>query len=96
MKYLLNVSTLILDTGLCNGCRNCLEVCPRLVFTFKDKKAVIQDKDLCIECGACQRNCAAGAIKVRAGVGCASAIIQSRGKEEITCGESCCGDTSCC
>jgi hypothetical protein len=43
-----------------------------------------------MECGACMRNCASGAIKVRPGVGCAAAIIGGlvRGTEP-TCGDSC-------
>jgi len=60
------------------------------------KKAAISDKDRCMECGACVRNCAFGAITVNAGVGCAAAIINGM----ITGGEpSCgCGDTqnACC
>jgi len=60
------------------------------------KKAAISDKDRCMECGACVRNCVFGAITVNAGVGCAAAIINGM----ITGGEpSCgCGDTqnACC
>jgi len=61
------------------------------------KKARITDKDLCMECGACVKNCPAGAISVNAGVGCAAAIIYSwvTGKEP-TCG---CADdnaSACC
>jgi hypothetical protein len=41
-----------------------------------------------MECGACQVNCAAGAIAVESGVGCAGAMIQAAltGKKEATCG----------
>jgi Fe-S-cluster-containing hydrogenase component 2 len=42
---------------------------------MKDKRAVVTDRDLCMECGACAMNCEFGAITVNAGVGCASAII---------------------
>jgi hypothetical protein len=47
-----------------------------------------------MECGACALNCAAGAIEVHAGVGCAAAII----KGWITGGEpNCdCGAGDCC
>jgi len=41
-------------------------------------KAYITDRDACMECGACQQNCEAGAIAVDAGVGCAYAVIMSR------------------
>jgi ferredoxin len=37
--------------------------------------AAVADLDACIECGACATNCQTGAVSVRAGVGCASGII---------------------
>jgi ferredoxin len=61
-------------------------------------RAAITDRDLCMECGACARNCDFGAISVNAGVGCAAAIINSM----ITGGEPTCGcsdsggSVSCC
>jgi NAD-dependent dihydropyrimidine dehydrogenase PreA subunit len=44
--------------------------------------------DACMECGACQLNCPAGAIMVDSGVGCAAAMIRAAltGKKEPTCG----------
>lgn len=77
LQYLKNVSTLSLDKTKCNGCRSCLDVCPHGVFSFENKKAVIVHKDACMECGACQQNCEAGALSVQTGVGCASAIINN-------------------
>ena len=55
-------------------------------------KARIVDRGACMECGACARNCASGAITVTAGVGCAAAIIGGmlRGTEP-SCG---CGGSS--
>ena len=76
MKYLTNVVTLEYSPEKCTGCRRCLEVCPRQVFEMRDKKAFIQDRDRCIECGACANNCEYEALQVQAGVGCATAIIQ--------------------
>jgi len=75
-QYLKNVVTLELDTLKCNGCQKCLTVCPHKVFEMKDKKSVIMDKNSCIECGACAKNCSQHAITVHAGVGCAAAIIK--------------------
>ncbi len=40
-------------------------------------KVGITTLDACIECGACQQNCPAGALSVRAGVGCAHAVINA-------------------
>ena len=74
-KYLKNVVTLKLDADKCIGCGMCTDVCPHGVFEIDEKKARIADRDLCMECGACEKNCPSEAIKVKAGVGCAAAII---------------------
>ena len=97
LRYLPNVVTLELDVAKCNGCRMCVIVCPHAVLAVEDKRAKIIDRDACIECGACQRNCAPGAISVQAGVGCAAAMIsaatsRTRGKKP-TCG--CSGSVGC-
>jgi len=47
------------------------------VFIVANKKAQLIDRDRCMECGACAKNCPVEAIRVEAGVGCASAIIYS-------------------
>jgi len=53
----------------------------------QNAKAVLGDGGLCIECGACMRNCPFGAIQVRAGAGCAWAILAStlRGRPAPPC-----------
>ena len=66
LSYLPNVTTLQFDRDLCTGCGMCVEVCPH---------AVLADRNACIECGACMTKCEAGALQVRAGVGCAAAIL---------------------
>lgn len=75
LRYLKDVATLMLDTARCIGCGLCEIVCPQRVFSISNKKAHIEDRDHCMECGACATNCPAEAISVKAGVGCASAII---------------------
>ncbi len=96
MKYLADVVTLEYNAELCTGCRRCVEVCPHQVFAIENKRAAITDRDRCMECGACALNCEAGAITVDAGVGCATAIINSIiGGGEPSCG--CDSDSgSCC
>lgn len=70
---------------------------PRGVFELRDKRAVVTDKDLCMECGACSKNCESGAISVDSGVGCAAAIIKGMlTNSEPSCGcsdasDGCCG-----
>jgi NAD-dependent dihydropyrimidine dehydrogenase PreA subunit len=89
--YLKDVVTLELDQQKCTGCRMCTIVCPHDVFLIKDKKASINKKYLCMECGACKINCPEGAISVRSGVGCAAGIINGllRGTEpSCDCGTS--------
>jgi ferredoxin len=74
-RYLENVTTLELDRAACIGCGRCVEVCPHRVFTLDERQARITDLDACMECGACARNCPVAAIRVDAGVGCASGLI---------------------
>nr|WP_318036617.1 mercury methylation ferredoxin HgcB [Dethiobacter alkaliphilus] len=69
LTYLKNVTTLKLDTDKCSGCRLCTEVCPHQVFAMENKKSRIANKEACMECGACARNCPAEAITVHSGVG---------------------------
>ena len=61
----------------------CQEVCPQNVWEFAGQKARIRDRDACMECGACAKNCPDEAIYVKSGVGCAAGIINGliRGTE---------------
>jgi NAD-dependent dihydropyrimidine dehydrogenase PreA subunit len=93
MKYLTNVVTLHLDDAKCTGCGRCTEVCPHSVFALNNGKVTITDRDACMECGACSRNCAFEALSVRAGVGCAAGII--RGVLGGS-GDCCCSNTADC
>ncbi len=68
-RYIDGVSSLRLDQNICIGCKMCSRVCPQAVFTHQASKAVIQDLDGCMECGACGVNCPVGAVSVNPGVG---------------------------
>lgn len=87
-RYLPGVATLTLDETKCTGCGVCATVCPHRIFAVEDGIARVLDLDACMECGACELNCAWSAISVDAGVGCASAIINSW----IRGGAPTCGD----
>jgi len=80
-RYLEGVATLALDQALCIGCGRCLEVCPHQVFEADGKRVRMADRDACMECGACALNCPAAAIRVDAGVGCATGMIGEWFKE---------------
>jgi NAD-dependent dihydropyrimidine dehydrogenase PreA subunit len=84
LRYLPDVTTLELDGDLCTGCGMCVEVCPHAVFRLEGGHAFVDDRDACIECGACQTNCEAGALQVDVGVGCARAILAT-GPDAPTC-----------
>jgi len=75
LVYLRNVATLAVDEAKCTGCGICLTVCPHEVLEMNGASVRIRERDACMECGACNRNCPTGAIVVEAGVGCAAAII---------------------
>jgi len=77
MRYISGVAKIEYNNSKCKGCGRCVEVCPHAVFAMQNKIAVLLDKDACMECGACAKNCEYGAIKVDAGVGCAGALIAS-------------------
>jgi ferredoxin len=87
LRYLEDVVTLQFDAEKCTGCQMCVMVCPHGVFDMDGNRAKLVDRGACMECGACQRNCAFDAITVQSGVGCAAAIIASWfNKGEIACG----------
>ncbi len=91
LSYYTCAITLELDAARCLGCGRCVEVCPHDVFALvrpppradgasgpsraPRRISQIVARDRCMECGACARNCEAGAIRAGAGVGCAAAII---------------------
>jgi ferredoxin len=92
LAYLRNVVTLALDEEECTGCGMCAAVCPQGVLAVEHRKARIVDRDACMECGACARNCVPGAVSVRAGVGCATAVLNGM----LRGGEPSCDCASCC
>lgn len=91
-RYLAGVATLGLDRGMCIGCGRCVEVCPHQVFAIENGLAQINDFDACMECGACSRNCPADAVRVDAGVGCATGLMNEwlRERKAGKAGSGCC------
>ena len=92
-RYLDGTAILQLSVDKCIGCGNCQVVCPHRIFRVLNGKAEIVDRNGCMECGACAKNCPTAAIYVNPddGCGCASHIINSwvagvRGKVQSSCG----------
>lgn len=84
--YLKDVVTLRLDQGKCIDCGMCLLVCPQAVLSHTNGKVEIANRDACMECGACSQNCPVDAFSVRAGVGCAAAVINTAlGRKKSAC-----------
>jgi ferredoxin len=52
------------DIGECNGCGNCVKICPVDAVTIDEEKSSV-DKDWCIGCGLCVQKCPTGAAKLR-------------------------------
>jgi NAD-dependent dihydropyrimidine dehydrogenase PreA subunit len=95
LRYLRDVVTLKLDQQRCIGCAMCIDVCPHAVFRLENKKASIVDRDACMECGACAKNCPVTAIFVHSGVGCLTAILRGAIQgTEPDC--DCAGNSTCC
>jgi ferredoxin len=89
LSYIRGVTTLALDATKCNGCLLCVRVCPHPVFKPLKGSVEILEPDLCMECGACVRNCSEGALSVQPGVGCAALILKSwltRSSSSCECG----------
>ena len=108
-RYIGNGSSLELSDERCVGCGECLEVCPHGVLALVGRAGdratpegrmlsaeviSILDRAACMECGACALNCPTSALSVRAGVGCAAAIIN--GKLRGTAPSCDCGEEGCC
>lgn len=55
-----------IKTDICNGCGQCIIVCPVQAIKIVEKKAII-DEELCVECSVCYRNanCPVNAIKMK-------------------------------
>ncbi len=85
--YLKDVVSLRLDSDRCTGCGMCLVVCPHGVMVQYNDQVTVQDRDACMECGACAMNCPVQAVSVRAGVGCAYAVMNSALRRDAS---SCC------
>ena len=52
----------VVDQNLCNGCQQCVAVCPLGAIEIKDNKAIIHPES-CNNCRVCVRSCPVSAIQ---------------------------------
>jgi NAD-dependent dihydropyrimidine dehydrogenase PreA subunit len=54
----------VVDQERCNGCGNCVDICPSEVYEMQeDKSNAIRPED-CIECSACVNQCQMESIQL--------------------------------
>ncbi len=59
MSFVVNV-----NAEKCEGCEECVDVCPVEVFEMADDKSVPVNADECLGCESCVEVCEPGAITV--------------------------------
>ena len=59
MAYIVTV-----DAQKCEGCEECVDICPMDVFEMEDGKSVPANADACEGCESCVETCEPGAITV--------------------------------
>lgn len=65
MRIQKNLAQIKIDKSKCNLCGKCIDVCPKKIFEFKNKKIKIGNSDNCIGCLICVRSCPGKAIIVK-------------------------------
>ena len=48
----------------CNGCRNCVDICPSEVYQMEEDRPNPVHPEDCIECGACVIQCPTESIEL--------------------------------
>ena len=58
---------IILERDKCIGCKVCIEVCPRNLYTFNEKneKVDLRHSEKCINCNACVKRCLAQCLEIK-------------------------------
>lgn len=75
----------LIDAGVCNGCRMCLEACPFGVIAFDEEKGIAEKCDLCVERleAGKQPACAAACISHCIYAGEADEVAKKVGKSKL-------------
>jgi len=56
--------SVVVDADKCEGCEECVDVCPVEVFEMENDKSVPVNADECLGCESCVEVCEPGAITV--------------------------------
>jgi NAD-dependent dihydropyrimidine dehydrogenase PreA subunit len=57
-----NMVKIEIDNEKCEGCGECVDICPSEVYEIKDEKSVPVNMDECVECCSCVEVCPNDAI----------------------------------
>ena len=52
----------VVDQDKCEGCEECVDICPMDVFEMKDEKSFVARPEDCEACESCIEVCESGAI----------------------------------
>jgi len=53
-----------IDNDKCQGCGECVDICPNEVLVVENEKAIVKNPDDCAGCESCVETCPEEAIKV--------------------------------
>ncbi|MEA3345198.1 MAG: 4Fe-4S binding protein [Chloroflexota bacterium] len=77
---------LTIEVGKCDGCGDCLEVCPEKAISLAEGVAQI-DSARCTECGDCVEVCPTGAIRVAMPIAESEPVPIRSGQAEVVARE---------
>jgi NAD-dependent dihydropyrimidine dehydrogenase PreA subunit len=55
----------VVNPDKCNGCGNCVEICPSEVYQMEGERSNPAHPEDCIECGACVNQCPTESIQLQ-------------------------------
>lgn len=53
-----------IDADKCQGCGECVEICPKSLIKLVDGKAIVEEPDKCDGLAGCMKRCPEDAIKI--------------------------------
>ena len=56
---------ILINTNKCNGCGECVDICPSDVYEIQDGKCIAINAEECVGCESCMEVCERNAITVK-------------------------------